>query len=132
MKKVVLFLHGYGANGDDLIGLKNHINNPEEDIIFLSPNAPETCPVNFFGYQWFDLVERTPEEIYLGLKKSYHYLDQIISNITIKYEIESEDIVIVGFSQGAMLASYYGLINNNKLNGIISLSGALPKKYLIK
>ena len=71
MNKVVLFLHGYGANGNDLIGLKDHIDNPNNSILFESPNAPESCPLNYFGYQWFELAERTPEEIYLGLKKSY-------------------------------------------------------------
>ena len=74
MNKVILFLHGYGANGNDLIGLKDHIENKDNSILFESPNAPESCPLNYFGYQWFNLAERTPEEIYSGLKKSYKYL----------------------------------------------------------
>ena len=104
MNKLILFLHGYGANGADLIGLKEYINNKEENIIFESPNAPEPCPLNYFGYQWFDLVERTPEEIFHGLKKSYSYLDKIITEMTSKHNIKTEQIMLIGFSQGAMIS----------------------------
>ncbi len=130
MNKVVLFLHGYGANGNDLIGLKDHINNPNNSILFESPNAPESCPLNYFGYQWFDLAERTPEEIYLGLKKSYKYLEKILEDIIKKYNTSHKNIVLIGFSQGAMLSAYYGLLSDVEMGGIISLSGALPKDIL--
>ena len=56
--KIVLFLHGYGSNGDDLISLKDYISI-DQPVEFISPNAPETCELNFFGYQWFPLKERT-------------------------------------------------------------------------
>ncbi|MDA1283912.1 MAG: hypothetical protein O3C61_03210 [Proteobacteria bacterium] len=130
MNKVVLFLHGYGANGNDLIGLKDHIENDDNMILFESPNAPESCPLNYFGYQWFNLVERTPEEIYLGLKKSYKYLDEILADLIVRHNTSYEKIVLIGFSQGAMLASYFGLISKVTMGGIISLSGALPKNIL--
>jgi|TARA_B100000787_G_C16171775_1_gene286895 phospholipase/carboxylesterase len=130
MNKVVLFLHGYGANGSDLIGLSDHINNDDNSISFESPNAPESCPLNYFGYQWFSLADRTPEEIYSGLKISYNYLVKILDDLIVKYNTNHENIVIIGFSQGAMLASYYGLTSQFKMGGIISLSGALPKKIL--
>ena len=130
MNKVVLFLHGYGSNGNDLIGLKDYIDNEQDLISFESPNAPESCPMNYFGYQWFNLVERTSEEIYLGLKKSYKYLDQIISDLIVKHSTNYENIILIGFSQGAMLSTYYGLTSKIKMGGIISLSGALPKNIL--
>ncbi|MDB9776133.1 hypothetical protein OAB63_00060 [Alphaproteobacteria bacterium] len=130
MNKVVLFLHGYGANGDDLISLKDHIDNDDNAILFESPNAPEPCPLNYFGYQWFSLVERTPEEIYSGLKTSYKYLDKILNDLIAKYNTSYKNIVLIGFSQGAMLSSYYGLTSQVEMGGIISLSGALPKNIL--
>ena len=130
MNKVILFLHGYGANGNDLIGLKDHIENKDNSILFESPNAPESCPLNYFGYQWFNLAERTPEEIYSGLKKSYKYLDEILSDLIVRHNTSYEKIVLIGFSQGAMLASYFGLISKVTMGGIISLSGALPRNIL--
>ena len=130
MNKVVLFLHGYGSNGNDLINLKNYIDNSNNLISFESPNAPESCPLNYFGFQWFSLVERTPEEINLGLKQSYKYLEKILSDLIVKYKTSYENIILIGFSQGAMLASYFGLTSKVKLGGVISLSGALPEKTL--
>ena len=130
MNKLVLFLHGYGANGSDLLGLKDYINDKNGKILFESPNAPEPCPINYFGYQWFDLIERTPQEIYKGLIKSFISLDTMIKDLKNKHKVNFKDLVLVGFSQGAMLASYYGLKTKNNLAGIISLSGGLPNSIL--
>ena len=55
MKKIVLFLHGYGSNGSDLITLKDYFHLNQSETEFISPNAPEPCEFNFFGYQWFAL-----------------------------------------------------------------------------
>jgi phospholipase/carboxylesterase len=54
-------LHGYGSNGNDLISLKDHISLDQKSSEFISPNAPEPCELNFFGYQWFALNERSFE-----------------------------------------------------------------------
>ncbi len=73
MKKIVLFLHGYGSNGNDLISLKEYIS-VAKPVEFISPNAPEPCELNFFGYQWFTLKERSLEEFTLGLKSAINYI----------------------------------------------------------
>ena len=87
MKKIVLFLHGYGSNGNDLISLKDHISIATP-IEFISPNAPEPCELNFFGYQWFALNERSFEELTMGLSSAFNYLDDIINDITDKYSVK--------------------------------------------
>ena len=79
MKKIVLFLHGYGSNGNDLISLKDHIS-VTKPVEFISPNAPEPCELNFFGYQWFALNERSFEELTMGLSSAFNYLDDIIND----------------------------------------------------
>ena len=109
MKKIVLFLHGYGSNGSDLMTLKDYFHLNQSEIEFISPNAPESCEFNFFGYQWFALNERTVEEIQRGLKSAFFYLDDIVNNIIKKFEVKTEQISILGFSQGSMLATYYAL-----------------------
>lgn len=130
MKKIVLFLHGYGSNGSDLMTLKDYFHLNQSEIEFISPNAPESCEFNFFGYQWFALNERTVEEISRGLKSAFFYLDDIVNNIIKKFEVKTEQISILGFSQGSMLATYYALQKEMTFQNIFSLSGSLPKKIL--
>ena len=130
MKKIVLFLHGYGSNGSDLMTLKDYFHLNQSETEFISPNAPESCEFNFFGYQWFALNERTVEEIQRGLKSAFFYLDDMVNNIVKKFEVKTEQISILGFSQGSMLATYYALQKENTFQNIFSLSGSLPKKIL--
>lgn len=130
MKKIVLFLHGYGSNGSDLMTLKDYFHLNQSETEFISPNAPESCEFNFFGYQWFALNERTVEEIQRGLKSAFFYLDDIVNNIIKKFEVKTEQISILGFSQGSMLATYYALQKEMTFQNIFSLSGSLPKKIL--
>ena len=132
MKKIVLFLHGYCSNGSDLITLKDYFHLNQSETEFISPNAPESCEFNFFGYQWFALSERSVEEIHAGLKTAFIYLDDIVNDIKKKFHINSEQISILGFSQGSMLATYYALQNENTFQNIFSLSGSLPKQILDK
>ena len=83
MKKIVLFLHGYGSNGNDLISLKDYISLEKEETEFISPNAPEPCEFNYFGYQWFPLKERSIEELKEGLKTAFFHLEKIIEKIVL-------------------------------------------------
>ena len=66
----------------------------------------------------------------MGLKTAFFYLDDIVNEIKKKFEINSEQISILGFSQGSMLATYYALQNENTFQNIFSLSGSLPNKIL--
>ncbi len=130
MKKIVLFLHGYGSNGNDLISLKNYISLDKETTVFISPNAPEPCEFNYFGYQWFPLKERSVEELNKGLKSAFFHLDSIIEKIIFEHAVDASQISIIGFSQGSMLAMYYALQKYRNFHSIISLSGSLPKEIL--
>lgn len=132
MKKIVLFLHGYGSNGSDLISLKDYFHLNQTETEFISPNAPEPCEFNFFGYQWFALSDRSEEEIQAGLKSAFFYLDDIVKDIKKKFQINSDQISILGFSQGSMLATYYALQSEDTFQNIFSLSGSLSKKILEK
>ena len=89
MKKIVLFLHGYGSNGNDLISLKDYILLNKETTEFISPNAPEPCEFNYFGYQWFPLKERSIEELKIGLKSAFSHLDSIIEKIILEHSVDA-------------------------------------------
>tara|TARA_A100001011_G_scaffold172432_1_gene181252 strand:- start:5536 stop:6138 length:603 start_codon:yes stop_codon:yes gene_type:complete len=130
MKKIVLFLHGYGSNGNDLISLKNYISLDKDTTEFISPNAPEPCEFNYFGYQWFPLKERSIEELNIGLKSAFIHLDSIIEKIIFEHAVDASQISLIGFSQGSMLAMYYALQKYQNFHSIISLSGSLPKEIL--
>ena len=130
MKKIILFLHGYGSNGSDLISLKDYIQLDHTTSEFISPNAPEPCEFNFFGYQWFPLRERSIDELTLGLSSAFVHLDKIINEVIQDHNVNTSQISIIGFSQGSMLATYYALQSNNNFHSIISLSGSLPSAIL--
>jgi phospholipase/carboxylesterase len=112
------------------MALKDYLHLNQSETEFISPNAPESCEFNYFGYQWFALNERTVEEIQRGLKSAFFYLDDMVNNIVKKFEVKTEQISILGFSQGSMLATYYALQKEKTFQNIFSLSGSLPKKIL--
>ena len=63
-KQMIIFVHGYGADGNDLISLANYFQSTLPEAIFLSPHAPEACSMNPSGYQWFDLTSTDPAVLY--------------------------------------------------------------------
>ena len=81
VKNAVIFLHGYGANGDDLIGIGNLWSNLLPNTIFLSPNAPFKCPWGGSAFQWFELTSISPENIGKGLLKAGPYLNKYVDHI---------------------------------------------------
>ena len=71
---LVVFLHGYGADGADLIGLAEPLAPHLPNTRFLAPNAPQRCVNNPFGYQWFPIpwLDGTPEAVAEALARSQH------------------------------------------------------------
>ena len=69
VKNAVVFLHGYGANGNDLINIGYQWKENFKNTVFISPNAPFKCEWGGESYQWFDLTSTAPEKIGQGLKK---------------------------------------------------------------
>ena len=113
VKKIVLFLHGYGADGADLLGISNYWIESLPDTIFYSPNAPFRCDANPVGYQWFKLSERTPQELESGLEEVEPYLENFINNLLKIHNLDISKLAVVGFSQGTIL-SLYSLTKKNK------------------
>ena len=79
-KQVVIFVHGYGADGNDLIGLANYFKGNLPDTVFLSPHAPEACPMNPAGYQWFDLTSRDPAILWSKILVAADHLNDFIDS----------------------------------------------------
>lgn len=103
-KKLVVFCHGYGSNGDDLLSLAPYWSADLPDTEFLSPNAPEIWESFSSGYQWFSLKEFTPEAVRAGLDKAAPILRDYLLNELLARNLQPKDLAIVGFSQGGMMA----------------------------
>ncbi len=123
-EKLVILLHGYGANGDDLIDLAKAWNPMLPAVDFLSPHAPDLCEISPWGRQWFSLQNWSPESILFGLKKALPALQIYIEESLKKRNLTPRDLALVGFSQGCMLALYAGLHMPFSPACILGYSGA--------
>jgi len=124
-KNAVIFLHGYGANSNDLIGIANLWIESLPNTIFLSPNAPFECDFSSNAYQWFELASISPDSIGDGLKKAGPYLNDYIDHVSNTFKVEEKNIFFVGFSQGTMMALYHLCKRENRCAGLLGYSGLL-------
>ena len=118
--KLVVFLHGYGADGKDLIDLANPFGMALPNASFISPDAPHQCAMSPQGRQWFPI-----EEIPQGAIKASLGLLYLIESEAKKLNLTFKDVILIGFSQGAMMSMQCLLINQEQLHAIIGYSGAL-------
>jgi phospholipase/carboxylesterase len=124
---LVVFLHGYGADGNDLIGLAEPLAPYLPRTSFLAPNAPERCPGNPAGYQWFPIpwLDGSSETVAkASAERSFGLLDRWLDAVT-GGAIPPARTVLVGFSQGTMMALHVGLRRRTPLAGIVGFSGRL-------
>jgi phospholipase/carboxylesterase len=122
---LVVLLHGYGANGDDLIGLADAWREALPDTAFLAPNAPETIPGMYGALQWFALAMRTPAEYWRGVVAVRPLLERFLEAELTRYRLADQRLVLVGFSQGTMLALHVGLRRPRAPAAIVGYSGLL-------
>ena len=121
---LVVFLHGYGADGEDLIGLAEPLATFLPHTRFAAPNAPERCVNNPMGYQWFPipwLDGSSPVEAARSAQAAFAALDGWLDGTA----MAPERTVLVGFSQGTMMALHVGLRRPAPVAGIVGFSGRL-------
>jgi len=131
VESLVVMLHGYGANGDDLIDLSDHWLQALPNTLFWAPNAPSVCEVNPMGYQWFGLQDLTPFNLRQGLDSSTPKVAEVIRTKLAQHNLTPEHLILVGFSQGAMLALDL-MFHLQGLLGVVAYSGCFypPSKGL--
>lgn len=125
---LVIFLHGYGSDGKDLIGIGDALAEHLPNTTFLSPNAPQRCANNPMGYQWSPipwLDGSTEEASKQGQKESIKLLNDWLDEVAVNEGINPDRTVIFGFSQGTMMALHVGPRRQNSFAGIIGFSGRL-------
>jgi phospholipase/carboxylesterase len=122
-RQLVIFLHGYGADGNDLIDLGRMWQTLMPDAAFVSPHAPEPCAQSPLGRQWFSLTFREKNERWVGVNKAAPVLNHFISEELKRHNLSGSALALVGFSQGTMMALHVGLRRLEPPAAIVGYSG---------
>ena len=131
-KQLVVMLHGYGANGDDLIGLAQPLSQILPDAVFVSPNAPFPCQANpFGGFQWFDVWQGESADRLAEVRQAAATVNVYIDGELARYGLEDNQLALLGFSQGTMLSLHVGLRRAAAPAGILGYSGRLESPELL-
>jgi len=122
---LVVFLHGYGADGNDLLGLAPEWAGGLPRTMFVSPNAPFPCEASPLGYQWFGFENRDAETLLAGACAAATMLDAFLDDLLKAHGLPANRLALVGFSQGTMMALHVAPRRAEALAGIVGYSGAL-------
>ena len=131
---LVIFLHGYGSDGNDLIGIGDTLAEHMPNATFLSPNAPQRCANSPIGYQWFPipwLDGSTEETSKQGHVESVKLLNAWLDEVSVNEGIAPDRTIFFGFSQGTMMALHVGPRRENSFAGIVGFSGRLLNPELL-
>ena len=127
----VIFLHGLGSNGDDLISLAPIMAEYLPDTVFISPNGAFPFDMAGFGYQWFSLADRDPQTMLDGVRTVEPIVNEFIDDVLAQYNLEDAQLALVGFSQGTMTALHVAPRREFSLAGVVGFSGALLEPDLL-
>ena len=121
---LVVLVHGYGADGQDLIGLAQHWQSLLPTVAFAAPNAPTRIPGGP-GYQWFPISRIDPHEMRKGVEAAAPVLDDYLDAELSRLGLGPERLALAGFSQGTMLSLHLGLRRKVRPAAIVGFSGLL-------
>ena len=124
-KQLVVFLHGYGADGNDLIEIGRAWQGLLPDAAFVSPHAPRPCGQAPVGREWFPLTFRNPDERWNGVQAAAPGLDKFLDAELSRRKLPPSALALVGFSQGTMMALHVGLRRAVPPAAIVGYSGIL-------
>ncbi|HEY0269783.1 MAG TPA: dienelactone hydrolase family protein [Sphingomonas sp.] len=128
----MILLHGYGSNGDDLIALAPMLQSILPDAAFVAPNAPTRCPGTAGGFQWWPIQSFSMQERSAGAIAAAPELDAFISSELAEHGLAEDRLLLIGFSQGTMMALHVGVRRPNPVAGIIGFSGMLVAPDLLE
>ncbi|MCF2903853.1 alpha/beta fold hydrolase [Octadecabacter sp. CECT 8868] len=128
MRSAVVFLHGYGANGADLMGLADPLAEHLPDTAFFAPDAPEDCAGSPMGFQWFPIPwidGSSEEESRAGMDRAVEDLNAYLDGIMVDEDLLPEQVMVFGFSQGTMMALHVLPRREDPVAGLIAFSGRM-------
>ncbi len=124
-RQLIVILHGYGANGDDLIEIGRQWQPLFPDAAFIAPHAHEPCAQAPGMRQWYNLTDRNPHERWAGAAAAQSIVDTFIDSELEELGLPDAQLAIAGFSQGAMMALHIGLRRRSAPAAILGYSGML-------
>lgn len=127
-RSAVIFVHGYGAEGNDLLGLAGPLAPHLPRTAFHSPNAPQPCAGNPMGFQWFPIPRldgSSEAEMREGFAAAAEDLDAFIDKVLAEEGLAPEALALVGFSQGTMMSLHVAPRRPAPLAGVVGFSGRL-------
>lgn len=131
-KKLVVLFHGYGSNGEDLAGLARAWAPHFPDVAWASPNAPDPVPGHPGGYQWFPISQLDPAVMEQGARSAHASAEHFVASELKRHGLGPQDLLLIGFSQGTMMALHTGLRREAAPAGILGFSGALAGPERLK
>ena len=132
---LVVFLHGYGADGADLLNLADSLKIHLPNTIFMSPDAPNKSTMNPFGYEWFPIPRldgSSLEDAKKGRDEATKELNLFLNEIKENTGIPFERIFLFGFSQGCMMSLHLAPRKNEKIAGVVGIAGMLMQPELLE
>jgi phospholipase/carboxylesterase len=130
-KQLIVLLHGYGADGRDLLGLAPSWQASLPNAEFLAPNAPFPCEMSPYGYQWFGFEQRTSAELLAGTRAAAAILDPFLDEALAARGLSDSDLALVGFSQGSMMALHVALRRARPVAAVVAFSGTVIAPELL-
>lgn len=127
-KRIVVLLHGYGADGNDLLGLADPLGPHMPDTVFFAPNAPEVCVNNPMGFQWFPIpwLDGSSEEAAAtSMERSVEDLNAFLDTVLEEEGITPDNLMLLGFSQGTMMSLHVAPRRDAAFAGVVGFSGRL-------
>ncbi|MBI3452408.1 MAG: dienelactone hydrolase family protein [Rhodospirillales bacterium] len=124
-RSLVILLHGFGADGNDLISLAPIWAEALPGTLFVSPHAPYPCDMAPFGRQWFSLRDREPGMMLAGVQATAPILNGFIDDELARAGLDDPQLALIGFSQGTMMSLYVAPRRAKPCAGVIGYSGAL-------
>lgn len=124
-RQLVVLLHGWGADGNDLIGLAPALAGALPAARFVSPHAPDPCDQNPMGRQWYSFADRRPEALKRGYRRAAGMISAFLDAELERLRLDPGRLALLGFSQGAMMALHVGLRRPQPPAAVVGCSGML-------
>ena len=124
-RTLVVLLHGWGANGNDLIGLAGPLQKTLPQARISSPDGPEPCDQNPAGRQWYSLMEAHPERARQGIDRASDMINSWVDSELERLGLDDSALALLGFSQGCMMALHVALRRSQPVAAVAGFSGML-------
>lgn len=130
-KQLIIFVHGYGADGNDLFGLSQYFAQAAPDAAFISPNAPYRCDGAPHGYQWYDVWMKDPADRLAAIRSTGAIFDNFVGKQLERRGLSEDRLVLIGFSQGTMMSLFTAPRREKAVAGIVGYSGRMESPDLL-